>query len=244
MLYTSKENPKIKEIRKLQSKKYRDEANLFLIEGMHLVEEAYKSGILKTVIVLEGEEHPFSVDFMEVTKEVMSTLRDLSSVPRIMGVCEKRKPKKEYGNSILILDGIQDPGNLGTIIRSSVAFHVDTIIASSDTVDFYNPKVIRSSQGMFFHQNIETRKLEEVLPILKEKGYHLIGTKVENGISIKKYPKKEKYALIMGNEGNGVRKEILSYCDDFVHIPMNSLCESLNVGVATSIILYEFEKSE
>lgn len=241
MLYTSKENQKIKEIKKLLTKKYRDETGLFLVEGAHLVEEALKSGLLKTLILLEGEAYSLPVNTIYVTKEILSSFSDLDSTPRVMGICEKSKEKEIKGNCILILDGIQDPGNLGTIIRSAVAFHVDTIVSSTNTVDFYNPKVLRSTQGMMFHLNLVSENLLNVLPKLKELGYKIVGTKVDGGIPIHKYSKKEKTVVIMGNEGNGMSEEVSPLCDEFLYIPMNEQCESLNVGVATSIILYELE---
>ena len=241
MLYTSKENKRIKEIKKLTTKKYRDLEGLFLVEGKHLIEEAYKTNQLETLILLENEEYPLPVETIYVTKEIMHLFSDLDSTPRMMGIVKKKTESLKLGSKILILDGIQDPGNLGTILRSSVAFHIDTVILSKDTVDLYNPKVIRSSQGMFFYQSLLRLDLSEILPVLKEQGYQILGTKVDGGTNLKNYKKTEKYAIIMGNEGNGMKEETSSFCDDFLFIPMDQKCESLNVGVATSIILYELD---
>ena len=241
MLYTSSSNAKIKEIKKLQQKKYRDERGLFLVEGSHLVQEAYQRGYLQELI-LEKEE-TFSlkaIPTIYVTKEILSFLSTLETPYSIMGVCKKLEERK-LGNSILILDGIQDPGNLGTIIRSAVAFHIDTVLLSYDTVDLYNSKVIRSTQGLLFYQNIIRKDLKEMLPLLEE-GYEIYGTKVNGGKDVRTLEKKEKFAIIMGNEGNGIKKETEKFCDTFLSIAMNSTCESLNVGVATSIILYELDK--
>ena len=152
----------------------------------------------------------------------------------------KKKEEKEINGNVLVLDGLQDPGNLGTIIRSAVAFNVDTIILSKDTVDLYNPKVVRSTQGMNFHINIIRRDLEHEINTLKEKGYTVYSTDVINGKNIKNVKVNGKYAIIMGNEGNGVRENIKNLSDEKLYIKMNNDCESLNVGVATSIILYEF----
>lgn len=240
MIYTSKENKKIKEMKKLLTKKYRDEQGLFFVEGKHLVEEAYQKKVLQTLIVLENEVYELPVETITVTSEIMKLFSDMNSIPRVMGIC-KKEAKEELGNTILICENIQDPGNLGTIIRSAVAFHVDTIILSDDTVDLYNPKVIRSSQGMLFKINIQRKNLKEFLPQLKKLEYQILGTKVDGGTNLKTFSQKEKYALIMGNEGNGMSEEISHFCDDFLYIPMSSACESLNVGVATSIILYELD---
>lgn len=241
MVYTSLENPKIKELKKLQQKKYRDKENLFLVEGEHLVLEAYKKGYLEQLILESDTLFPIPVDTLYVTKEILSALTQLETPYPIMGVCRKLE-EKQLGNHILILDGIQDPGNLGTIIRSGVAFHIDTILLSTDTVDLYNTKVVRSTQGLLFHMNIIRRNLKEILPYLKQEGYSIYGTKVTYGNPLRMLEKKNKFAIIVGNEGNGLKEETQDFCDAFISISMSAVCESLNVGVATSIILYELDK--
>ena len=170
---------------------------------------------------------------------MIKSISSLDTPYKIIGVC-KKKEEKEINGNVLILDGLQDPGNLGTIIRSAVAFNVDTIILSKDTVDLYNPKVVRSTQGMNFHINIIRRDLEQEINALKEKGYTVYSTDVINGKNIKNVKVNGKYAIIMGNEGNGVRENIKNLSDEKLYIKMSNDCESLNVGVATSIILYEF----
>ena len=237
-MYSSIQNEKIKNIKKLRDKKYRDKEELFIVEGVNLVEEAYKNNLLKTLIVLEGSDYSLDVDTMVVTEKVMKFLSELDTPNEVMGICYKLKESEVTGN-VLILDRIQDPGNLGTIIRSAVAFDISTIILSKDTVDLYNPKVLRSTQGLLFNVNILIRDLDEYIRKLKEEGYIIYGTKVDNGKNLKDIDKKDKYAVVMGNEGKGVNPNILSMCNEYIYIPMNSKCESLNVGVATSIILYE-----
>lgn len=237
-MYSSIQNEKIKNIKKLRDKKYRDKEELFIVEGINLVEEAYKNNLLKTLIVLEGSDYSLDVDTMVVTEKVMKFLSELDTPNEVMGICYKLKESEVTGN-VLILDRIQDPGNLGTIIRSAVAFDISTIILSKDTVDLYNPKVLRSTQGLLFNVNILIRDLDEYIRKLKEEGYIIYGTKVDNGKNLKDIDKKDKYAVVMGNEGKGVNPNILSMCNEYIYIPMNSKCESLNVGVATSIILYE-----
>ena len=231
----SLDNKKIKELASLKIKKYRDQYGLFLIEGKHLVDEAKKSGLLEEVILLD-DEYDFDKKLI-VSEKVMKKLSFQDSLPSIMGVC-KIKDSKLIGSKYLLLDGIQDPGNLGTIIRSSLAFGVDTIILSKDSVDLYNDKVIRSTQGMIFHINIIRCDLEKVINKIKG-DIKIIGTSLGDSTPLRSIDKLERYALIVGNEGNGVKKEILDLCDDIVRIEMNKDVESLNVGVATSIILYE-----
>lgn len=236
-MITSINNERIKEISKLNNKKYRKEKGLFIVEGEHLVEEAYKHNLLVEVYSL------YEVDYDNsyvVTESVMKKVSSLDSIPNIIGVC-KMKKENSLGNKLLILDNIQDPGNLGTIIRSAVAFNISTIVLSNDTVDLYNSKVIRATEGMIFNINIITKDLFSFIPCIKDE-YKIYGTNVVNGTLLKNVKKVEKYAIIMGNEGNGVKKEIQDMCDENIYIEMNSNCESLNVGVATSIILYELSR--
>ena len=242
MLYTSIQNSRIKEIKKLNQKKYREETGLFLVEGQHLVEEAKKSGYLVNAIIEDGYSFDIDLDNIYVNDKVMNYLSDLDHNQHIMGVCKIIEPNYNFKNKVLILDNLQDPGNLGTIIRSAVAFSFDTIILSNDTVDVYNSKVVRASQGLIFNINIVICDIKKIIEKLKEENYQIIGTRVDDGVDIKNLVCREPFALIMGNEGSGVRKDILDMCDCYAHIKMNSLCESLNVGVATSIMLYELSK--
>ena len=238
MIITSLENNKVKEVVKLQSKKYRDLTNTFVVETEHLVEEAEKRGIVKDLFLVE-DEFVDRDDTYFVTKEVMKKMSSMESPSNVLAICEKNNSTEIMGDKILLLDEIQDPGNLGTIIRSSVAFGVSTIILSPDTVDLYNPKVIRASEGMFCHINIITMDLEEAIRIIKDRNITIYGTNVVNGEDVRDINNKDSYALVMGNEGNGVKKHIQEMCDKNLYIPMNEECESLNVGVACSILLYE-----
>ncbi len=242
MVYTSIENSKIKEIKKLNQKKYRDKTGLFLVEGEHLVLEAYKAGCLKELLLEENSLFPLDVEISYVSNNILTYISELETPPNMIGVCQKKDNVSNYGDHVLALDSIQDPGNLGTIIRSAVAFHIDTIILGKGTVDVYNSKVVRASQGMLFHVNIVENDLVNTLPELKKAGHKIIGTKVTHGNSLKNIDKLSKFVIIMGNEGNGMSDEVSDICDSFIYIDMSDACESLNVGVATSIILYELDK--
>ena len=241
MLITSLENDRIKNYIKLKDRKYRKKENLFIIEGMHLVSEAYKKNIIKELILVEGLEPPYDLPYINVTQEIMNKISDMESASDIMAVC-KIEENSIIGSKILMLDEIQDPGNLGTIIRSAAAFNVDTIVLSPNTVDLYNPKTIRSTQGMLFHTNIVIKELVPVIEDLKDKGITIYGTRVDNGEDVRDIKTLDNYCLIMGNEGNGVKKEILDMCDKYLYIKTNKEVESLNVGVATSILLYELNR--
>lgn len=242
MLIESLENKKVKELKKLKQKKYRDKTKTYLVEGIHLVIEAYKSNNLLELILLDGEEVNINVKTTYVTREVLKSISELDTPYNVIGLCKYKNENNDIGNKILILDGIQDPGNLGTIIRSSLAFNVDTIMLSKSTVDLYNSKVLRGAQGMHFYINIIRCDLLSEVKKLKDSGYKTYGTNVNNGIDIKNVKDLEKCAIIMGNEGAGMSKELEYLCDENIYIDMNKNCESLNVAVATSIILYELNK--
>lgn len=237
MEITSLTNNHVKEWTKLKEKKYRDEVGLFLIEGEHLIEEAIKKKCIKEII---SSDTNLNADYY-VTIEIMKKISNQVSISKRVAVCYKLLEQK-IENKILILDGIQDPGNLGTIIRSAVAFEINTIILSEDSVDLYNDKVIRASEGMIFHVNILRKNLTSFFEELHQKNYIIVGTKLRDGQNLDNIKKIEKIAIVMGNEGQGIKEDILKKCDSFVSIPMSSNCESLNVGVATSIILYELNK--
>lgn len=234
MKIESLQNKKVKEWTSLKEKKERDETNTFLIEGDHLLKEAMKHHLV--IEVITTEEVDYEVPTFHVTKKVMEKITNQVTPPKVIAVTKKLEEKAING-PVLILDGIQDPGNLGTIIRSCVAFNMPNLLLSKECVDVYNPKVIRSTEGMIFHLNIVRKDLTEILPKLKET-HQIIGTDVVNGVSIKEIEKEKNIALIIGNEGNGLGIS-KKYCDKFVYIPMNKECESLNAGVSASILLYE-----
>ena len=241
MVITSLDNEKVKGLVKLQKRKYRDLTNTFIVEGMHLVLEAYKANIATELIVLEEEVIPIKLPYTYVSFEVMKKISTMDTPPTIMAVCKKHTNNEIIGSRILLLDEVQDPGNLGTIIRSAVAFNIDTIILSENTVDLYNPKVLRATQGMFAHINIISMNADAAINYLKSKNIVVYGTNVEYGIDVRKLDSSSKkaFCLIMGNEGNGVRQSIQKMCDKNLYINMNSQVESLNVAIACSILLYE-----
>ena len=241
MIITSTSNNRIKEVRKLLDKKYSLSKNLFVIEGENLIEEAIKNNKLKELYILDGYGCEYNFRYDNVTLDVMKTLSDLKSTPRMIGVSSYLN-KNDLGNRIVILDDIQDPGNAGTIIRSCVAFGVDTIIFSKNSVSPYNPKVLRSTGGMIYNINILISDIKAIINEIKSKGIRVVSTSLKESKSLKNMPKMDKYAIVFGNEGNGVSKDVLSLSDEIVRIDMDNKCESLNVGVSAGIILYHMYK--
>lgn len=234
MKITSLQNKQIIKWNKLKQKKYRDETNTFLIEGDHLINEALKNNHVLTTIGLND-----SYDY-EVTEEILNKLSSQMSGTNEIAICKKIEEREILGN-VVILDNIQDPGNLGTIIRSAVAFNIDTLVLSDDTVDIYNDKVIRSSEGMIFHLNILRKNLKEFIPNLQNEGYTIYATTPKGE---GKFSNTKKIALVIGNEGSGISKDILKMCDKNITIPMNENCESLNAGVCASILMYLMEDAK
>jgi len=244
VLITSLDNERIKGYIKLKDRKYRKKTNTFIVEGRHLVLEAYKAGKIIELILEKDEVMPLDLPIVYVTNEIINKISEMDNPSTIMALCKMDEKDELIGDKILMLDGIQDPGNLGTIIRSSLAFNVDTIVLSPECVDLYNPKVIRSTQRMILDINIIKKDLEEVINHLKQQEIPVYGTNVEYGedVTFLKEKDKKRYGLVMGNEGQGVRSEILDLCDKYLFIDMNDKVESLNVAVATSILLYELNK--
>ena len=247
-IITSLENKKIKYINKLKNKKFRDEEGVFVIETKHLVEEAYKSGFLTELYLVDTniESNILEDDKInkyQITKEIMNKISSLESPSAYLGLV-KKLPTINYGNRLLILDNIQDPGNLGTIIRSAVAFNLDTLILSNDCVDLYNDKTIRSSEGMLFKLNILRKDLNTFLTELKNNNYTIYGTDVINGSIVGEIKFPKKYAIIIGNEGKGLKSTLKNLVDQNIYIPMSFNAESLNAGIAASIIMYEMSKND
>lgn len=230
-MISSTQNERIKEYAKLNEKKYRDETNLFVIEGIHLVEEAKKYGKIKEILTTNP-----NIEGTLVSVEVMKKITNQKSVVEVCAICEKLN-KKEITNKVLILDNIQDPGNIGTLIRTAVSFNFNTIVMEN-CADIYSSKVIRATQGAIFKLNIINAKIDTFISSLD--GYKIYGTSLKNGVPLKEIKKSDKLAIILGNEGNGVRDEILDMTDKNIFIEIENM-ESLNVGIAGGIIMYELK---
>lgn len=232
-MITSPTNEKIKEIVKLKSSKGRKEKGLFIVEGKHLVSEAKMAGVIEEIYTINPE-----LEGVQVSEAIMRKICNTDTLVSQMAVC-KFISKKELTDHILILDGVQDPGNLGTLMRSAVSFGFNTIFLSTGTVDPYNDKVIRSSQGAIFKLNIIQGNVIDFIKSLSS--YDIYSTNVINGIDIKDVDASTKVAIILGNEGNGVSSDVNNLNLKNIYIKMNNM-ESLNVAVAGSILMYEISR--
>lgn len=232
-------NPYIKQLKSLKQRKYRKEHKMFLIEGYHLVEEAAKAKLLESVLITKKEDEVQGVKNYLVNSEIVLELASTVTPQNIIGVCLIKEKKEFKSNRILVLDELQDPGNLGTLIRTAIAFGFTDIALGNNTVDIYNDKVIRGTQGMLFRANFKEVEITKFLVDLKAKGYSILTTNLgKDSVTPNKLPKLEKCVLVLGNEARGVKKEILNLADYKVKIPMEEVVESLNVGVAGGIMMY------
>lgn len=251
-MITSKDNEVIKEIKKLKEKKYRE--NKYIVEGIKMVNEAIneKASIDKIVFCnldLEREiKNLNQFNYIEVSEKVFKELTDVVTPQGVLAVINKEsetdsidiKRVDTSARYILALDNLQDPGNLGTIIRTADAANLKQIIVSKDTVDAYSPKVIRATMGAIFRVKIiEVENLKETLLSLQKRNFKIVTTSLQTKNSIYDIDYKNK-VVVIGNEANGVEKEIQDLSDYKVKIPMIGKTESLNAAVAASIMIYEY----
>lgn len=265
---TSKDNEFIKHVKKLKDKKYRDLNNEFLIEGIKLIKEAIQENAdIKQVIICEdcketeniSKDLTYSIAKFEciyVSKPVFNSITEVTNPQGILAVVSKNaitnnnkvnidkandNTEIDYSQDIIVaLDDLQDPGNLGTILRTVDSIGLTQILVSKGTADCYNPKVVRSTMGAIFR--VKIIECEDLLETLKQAKKHHFKTMVtslqtENSIYDVDFNKK---IIVVGNEANGVKQEIQDFADEKVKIPMLGKTESLNASVATGIVLYEY----
>lgn len=251
MVITSKDNEIVKHIRKLREKKARDESCEFIIEGAKMIEEAVRENAkIKMIIVCEElnqnllpKEILYKIakeKIVYVNDKIFKLLTDVTTPQGILAIVEKNKNKEiDFSRELfLILDNIQDPGNMGTILRTADSVALTQIIVPKGNADPYNPKVVRSTMGAIFRVNvIEVEDLVKKIKEMKKHKIQILATDLATDYSIYDVNYR-KSAIIIGNEGNGVSKEVLEIADKRIKIPMIGKTESLNAAVATGIILY------
>ena len=252
---SSKDNEIVKNIKKLKEKKYRDINNEFVIEGVKIINEAIQEGAkIKKIVICEECVEDGSIDqkflyeiskydFICVTKKIFDSITNVMNPQGILAVIEKKNTEEDINykeDIIVLLDNIQDPGNLGTILRTVDSAKLSQLIVSKETTDSYNPKVVRSTMGAIFRVNIITSdSMIDTIKKLKKHGYEICVTSLKDSESIYNVQYKKK-AIIIGNEANGVSEELINLADKKLIIPMLGKTESLNASVATSIIVYEY----
>lgn len=240
MEITSLTNAKVKQWVKLQQKKYRDETSTFLIENRHLVEIALEMQIVECLILRNDLESDLIFpDTYYVSEAIMKKISTNISVPKMAAVCHYFELEPVKQDRVIVLDGLQDPGNIGTIIRTALSFGYDELILSSNSVDRYNDKLVRATQGAMFTLPIKQRELKSYLQELKAEGCNIYATALQDARQLQKIVPAEKHALIFGSEGQGISVEVLKMADECIRIEMSGF-ESLNVAVAAGIAMYCF----
>ena len=239
---TSRRNQKCVHVKNLgKSKEYRNEHGEFLCDGKKLLEEAIKSkaiitGIFTTSLIIE--DIPKETPVYMIDESIMETLSPLKNPQGVMFTCkipDTKDPELKKGTHIL-LDSVQDPGNVGTIIRSADAFGIDSVLLTQDCADPYNPKTVRATMGAIFRQNVSYIKTDR----LKSAEIRMIGTGNKNGeYNALHKTKLQNSIIVLGNEGQGISDKLKVLCDEMITIPLSAGCESLNVSIAASIIMWE-----
>ncbi len=244
----SPQNSIAKHWKKLLSvRKERDKTGEFIIEGYHLVEEAIKQkeNVL-TIMVSDTSEIPenwdvANLEMVEINDVIKKELAETEHTQGIFAHCKQQVVKEEdqlKWKRLLLIDAVQDPGNIGTMIRTADAAGIDAVILGKGSADAYNPKTLRSGQGSHFHIPVVKGDLEEWVEQLKNRQVSVFGTAFENSTPYHEVKKSDAFALIVGNEGSGINPELLQKTDQNIIVPLLGQAESLNVAVATGILLY------
>jgi len=240
-MISSKENPKFKGWLKLKQKKFRKLEQLFLVEGEHLVTEAVKANLVVDVLLCEGVDFDYEGSVTYLSKPLFEKLASTITSAGMMAVCRVEEKEIVAHERLLLVDGVQDPGNLGTLIRSALAFSFDGVVVSETTVDIYNDKVVRATQGAMFHLPIKIANLGHYIFGLHKIGVDVYGAHLNTDAEkMEEIPISKSMAFVVGNEGAGISTAILEACTGSVMIAMSDAVESLNVGVAGSILMQKF----
>ena len=256
---TSKDNELIKHIRKLKDKKYRDESNEYVVEGVKLVEEAVKENAkIKQIIVCEDTTRTYEIpthimleiakyECISVSDKIFNIITQVTNPQGIMAIIEKnaQNAKIDYTQDIIVvLDDVRDPGNLGTILRTVDSIGLNQIIVSKGTADAFNSKVVRSTMGAIFRiKIIEVENLAQAIKEMRKHHFKLMVTSLQTKNSIYDIDFYKKI-IVIGNEANGVSKEIQDMADEKAKIPMLGRTESLNASVAAGVVMYEYVRQK
>lgn len=235
----SVQNKRIKELCRLHQKKYRDQTNTFLVEGLHMIEEAKRANCLEEVFLIDQNLWQYSdISYTLCSQNVLDKLSLQKSNASIIGLCKKPQWSKHSNEKVLLLDDVQDPGNLGTLVRSAYALGIQSIYCSRHCADLFNPKTIQATQGALFHIPVYYTDLLDLITKLKNDGITVYATGLQNNATMLQDTKiASRFAIVLGNEGQGVHKEIQEAAHRVLQIEMAQF-ESLNVAVAGGILMY------
>ena len=255
IIINSLNNAKIKSVIALNKAKERKKTHSFTVEGIKMIDEVPSDWKINQIFVSEqfikknnkylDKFIPKGIEIVKVSDQIFKHISDTVAPQGIKAVVfEKKHEINDIINNenplIIMVENLQDPGNLGTIIRTADAVNADGIILSCGTVELYNPKVIRSTMGSIFHLPIVCyQDLNEVIPLLKEKDIMTFATHLKGSVYPYSLDLTKGCAMIIGNEGNGISDEIANKTDMYVKIPMLGKAESLNAAMAAGIVMYE-----
>jgi len=239
---TSLQNDKIKAYFSLKTKSVRENMHLFLLDDKDLINRAYKKNLIETILFKGPTPKYKNVELIEVTDSIIKKLSSVQTPSDMIGVC-KMVENRECDNFVVALDDVQDPGNGGTIARSALAFNFNEMLLSKNSFDKYNEKFVRATKGSFFDISIKKVDLLDELIKRKQNGYQIVIADLKKeSITLSNFRCNDKMVLVLGNEGNGISNEIRKIADVSVYIPISNKIESLNVGVAGSIIMQYINK--
>jgi TrmH family RNA methyltransferase len=243
----SRKNPLIVRLKKLgESREYRHEEKEFLCDGSKLFTEAVQNGADITAVLTSGEVPgvlPDNVPVYKVDEELLKSVSPLKTPQDILFSCRIPSPKRTAaaGGFQIILEAIQDPGNVGTVIRTANAFGAGRVILTGGCADPYNPKTVRATMGAVFRQTLAEADFDDIVR-MKTQGIKLYGAALCEGCMDVREAKLRNAAVAIGSEGHGLSKEMLELCDEKIIIPMMPGSESLNAAVAAAIIIWEAGK--
>lgn len=248
MEITSITNIQVKSAVKLQLKKYRDLEKLFLLEGFKSIQEAYQSGIeIEKIFVLaeKSKDYSFLEDKLILTNEaVLSKISTTDTPPDAVAIAHQPsfdKEKLKHAKKVVLLENIKDLGNLGTILRTAVAFNVDAVVLYGDCADLYNPKCVRSSVGNLW--KIPVYHLNSLAELEIFKDFQRVATLPRANSLLKDFEPKDRCLVMFGSEADGLSDELIKFSTDSVKIEMNTKVESLNLSVSCAVIMYELFNS-
>lgn len=244
---TSRKNALLRHIKKLQtSRSYRELCGDYVADGTKLLEEAVKwDSSLHTVVAVEGTQLcaiPESIRLVYVPRDVMESISMMKSPQGVLFLGKLPTPRPlSFADGAIVLDGIQDPGNLGTILRTADALEVPVVL-SDGCADPYSPKTIRASMGAVFRTQPQSAYCEEIAHYCEEQNIILMATTLTETAGDIREVSLQKAAVVIGSEGRGVSEQLLSFAKKHVIIPMNARCESLNAATAATIVMWQMKR--
>lgn len=252
----SKDNPKIKFLKQLSQRKYRDEFGKFLVENTTIICDALNAGVFFEALFVTKDfiaknKDKFEIiesrgninEYYLIDEKINKSFSSLDTAPGIAAVYSKKEKKIDFSRPVIYLNGINDPGNLGTILRSALAFDLKNIVVDEKCADVYNPKTIQAAKDAIFKLNIEVDKNLNMLEEIKKK-MPVFSTRLEKSGTPDILDKEKIFCLVLGSESHGVDENIQKISNGFIRLAMGEEIESLNVASAAAIIFYEIYKNK